>query len=277
MTGERLTTPPHWSDLLQTALQLPGQAGSTYNRFRRFSLGNQALLMMQGLMEPVNTYKGWLALDRQVKRGSKAKAIYVPMFRKELTDKGEEEKRLSGFKLVPSIFGVSETDGEDLPEYEPPHWSKERAMSKLSLIQVRYESLESNSQGYSIARTFAINPVAVYPFKTTLHEFSHIVAGHTVPDQMDEYRTHRGLCEFEAEGSAYLLMNELGSTDQFDAAESRDYIQQWLKGEEPPEPSVKRVFSTADKIYRAGLEEEPEGDEPDAQRNLDSSGQLQAA
>lgn len=276
MTGERLTTPPHWSDLLKTALELPGQAGSTYNRFRRFSLGNQALLMMQGLMEPVNTYKGWLALDRQVKKGSKAKVIYVPMFRKELTDKGEEERRLSGFKLVPSIFGVSETEGEDLPEYQPPHWSKELAMSKLSLIQVPYESLEGNSQGYSIARRFAINPVAVYPFKTTLHEFSHIVAGHTVPDQMDEYRTHRGLCEFEAEGAAYLLMNELGSTDQFDAAESRSYIQTWLQGEEPPESSIKRVFSTADKIYRAGLEE-VEGDEPDAQGNLDSSGQLQAA
>lgn len=276
MTGERLTTPPHWSELLKTALELPGQAGSTYNRFRRFSLGNQALLMMQGLMEPVNTYKGWLALDRQVKRGSKAKAIYVPMFRKEKNEQGDEERRLSGFKLVPSIFGVSETEGEDLPPYEPPHWSKERAMAKLSIIQVAYESLEGNSQGYSIARQFAINPVAVYPFKTTLHEFSHIVAGHTVPDQMDEYRTHRGLREFEAEGAAYLLMNELGATEQFDAAESRDYIATWLQGEEPPESSVKKVFSTADKIYRAGLEE-PEGDEPDAERNLDTSGQLQAA
>jgi hypothetical protein len=71
-------------------------------------------------------------------------------------------------------------------------------------------------------------------------------------------------------------MNELGATEQFDAAESRDYIQSWLRGEEPPESSVKKVFSTADKIYRAGLEEQ-EGDEPDAERNLDTSGQLQAA
>lgn len=276
MTSERLTTPPHWSDLLKTALELPGQAGNTYNRFRRFSLGNQALLMMQGLMEPVNTYKGWLALDRQVKKGSKAKVIYVPMFRKETTEKGDEEKRLSGFKLVPSIFGVSETEGEDLPAYEPPHWSKELAMQKLSITQIPFATLEANAQGFSTGRQLAINPVAVYPFKTTLHEMAHICCGHTVPDQLVEYRTHRGLFEFEAEGSAYLLMNELGSTDQFDAAESRHYIQEWLRGEEPPESSIKRVFSTADKIYRAGLEE-PEGDEPDAQRNLDSSGQLQAA
>ena len=276
MTTQRLTTPPHWSDLLKTALELPGQAGNTYNRFRRFSLGNQALLMMQGLAEPVNTYKGWLALGRQVKKGSRAKAIYVPMFRKELNENGEKEERLTGFKLVPSIFGVSETDGDDLPAYEPPHWSKERAMQKLKIVQVSYESLDGNSQGYSVGRQFAVSPVAVFPFKTTLHELSHIVSGHTTPDELAEYQSHRGLKEFEAEGSAYLLMNELGATEQFSAAESRDYLQTWLQGEEPPESSIKRVFSTADKIYRAGLEEQ-EGDEPDAQRNLDTSGQLQAA
>lgn len=277
MTGERLTTPPHWSDLLRTALELPGQAGSTYNRFKRFSLGNQALLMMQGLMEPVNTYKGWLALGRQVKKGSKAKVIYVPMFRKELNDQGEKEQRLSGFKLVPSMFGVSETDGDDLPEYEPPTWNKERAIKTLKVTQIPFSTMEGNSQGFSVGRNYAINPVAVYPFKTLLHELGHIVSGHTTPDGLDEYRTpHRGIKEFEAEASAYLLMNELDALDQFDAAESRDYIQTWLRGEDPPESSIKRVFGTVDKIYRAGLEE-PEGDEPDAERTVDSSGQLQAA
>ncbi|MGO4470385.1 ArdC-like ssDNA-binding domain-containing protein [Arthrobacter sp. M-10] len=261
MVTERLTTPPHWTELLKTALELPGQAGSTYNRFRRFSLGNQALLMMQGLMEPVNTYKGWLALNRQVKRGSKAKVIYVPMFRKELKDDGEKEQRLSGFKLVPSIFGFSETEGDDLPEYEPPTWSKERAISTLKVTQVAYATIEGNAQGYSVGRQFAINPVAVYPFKTMLHELGHIVSGHTTADGLDEYRTHRGIKEFEAEASAYLLMNELDSLDEFNAPESRDYIQTWLRGEDPHESSIKRVFSTVDKIYRAGLDE-PEDSEP---------------
>lgn len=274
MNSERLTTPPHWSDLLKTALELPGQAGNTYSRFRRLSLGNQALLMMQGVMEPVNTYKGWLALDRQVKRGSKAKAIYVPMFRKEQKDDGEQEQRLTGFKLVPSMFGVSETEGEELPAYEPPHWSKERALHKLAIVQVSYELIDGNTQGYSVGRQFAISPLAVYPFKTLQHELSHIVTGHTTDDGLAEYRTHRGIKEFEAEGSAYLIMNELGATDQFDAAESRAYIQNWLNNQEPDEKSVRRIFTTADRIVKAGM---PEGEEPDDQRNLDSSGQLQAA
>jgi hypothetical protein len=261
MTGERLSTPPHWAELLQTALTLPGHSSGTYSRFRTLSLGNQALLMLQHVFEPVHTYKGWAGLNRQVVKGSKAKVIYVPMFRKELNENGEKEERLTGFKLVPSIFGVSETDGEELPPYEPPHWSKDRAMNKLGINQIPFAHMDGNCQGFSAGKSIAISPVAVYPFKTFLHECSHVVCGHTTPDELAEYQAHRGLKEFEAEGAAYLLMNELGSTDQFNAAESRNYIQIWLRGEEPPESSIKRVFSTADKIYRAGLEE-PKESEP---------------
>ena len=253
---ERLTTHPEWADLLKVALEMPGEAGNTYNRFRRLSFGNQALLMMQGLYEPVHTYKGWLSLGRQVRKGSKAKSIYVPMFRKREDSKGEEREYLSGFKLVPSMFGVSETDGEELPAWDPPTWSRAQALRKLKIQRKRYTLIDGNTQGYSMGQTLAINPVAVYPFKTLIHEMAHIVAGHTTEDQMAEYHHHRGRFEFEAEGTAYLIMNELGALKQFNAAESRNYIQTWLKDETPDEKSVRRVFSTADKILRAGYPEE---------------------
>ena len=100
---------------------------------------------------PVHTFKGWPDLNRHVRKASKAKAIYVPIFRKQKKDNGDEEHRLSGFKLVTCMFAVSDTEGDDLPEYGE----------------------------------------------------------------------HRGIVEFEAEGSAYLIMNELGATDQFGADESR--------------------------------------------------------
>lgn len=260
---ERLTTHPEWADLLKVALEMPGQAGNTYNRFRHLSIGNQALLMMQGLMEPVNTYKGWKALGRQVQKGSKAKSIYVPMFRKKEDSNGEEHEYLSGFKLVPSMFGASETDGDDLPPYSPPKWSQARALRTLKVTKKRYMLVDGNTQGYSSGRELAINPVAVYPFKTLIHELAHIVAGHTSEEQMADYTKHRGLKEFEAEATAYLIMNELGATDQFDAAESRHYIQSWLRSrkERPDEKSIRRVFSTADKILRAGYPEEKKEEE----------------
>jgi len=259
---ERLTTHPEWAELLKVALEMPGEAGNTYSRFRRLSFGNQALLMMQGVFEPVNTYKGWLALERQVKKGSKAKSIYVPMFRKKEDKNGEEQQYLSGFKLVPSMFGVSETEGEELPPWEPPTWSQSTALRKLNIAKVHYSLIDGNTQGYSSGREVAINPVAVYPFKTLIHEMGHIVAGHTSEEQIGEYRTHRGLKEFEAEGTAYLLMNELGLAEKFNASESRAYIQGWLTRSEPPdEKSVRHVFSTAEKILRAGYPVEEKKEE----------------
>jgi antirestriction protein ArdC len=255
-TPERLTTHPEWHELLKAALEMPGEAGNTYNRFRRLSLGNQVLLMMQGLFEPVHTYKGWTGLGRQVRKGSKAKSIYVPMFRKKEDKNGEEHQFLSGFKLVPSMFGVSETDGDELPPYEPPTWSKERAMAKLGITERPFDLIDGNVQGYSTGKEVAINPVAVYPFKTLMHELGHIVAGHTSEEQMADYQSHRGLKEFEAEAAAYLILNELGALEQFNAGESRNYIQTWLRDQKPDEKSVRHVFSTADKILRAGYPEE---------------------
>ncbi|CAH0155706.1 hypothetical protein SRABI26_00824 [Arthrobacter sp. Bi26] len=124
-----------------------------------------------------------------------------------------------------------------------------------------YQSLNGNAKGYSRHRRFAINPVAAYPFKTIQHELSHIVHGHTTDEKLAEYGNHRGIFQFEAEGSAYLIMNKSGATDQFDADESRHYVQSWLQGNKPDEKRIRRVFSTADRIIKAGREEPQEKQE----------------
>ena len=82
----------------------------------------------------------------------------------------------------------------------------------------------------------------------------HIVLGHTQEGRHQEYLQHRGLFEFEAEGTAYLVMNEIGAHDQFDAGDSRAYIQEWLRNERPGDDSIGRVFTAADKILKAGME-----------------------
>ncbi len=68
----------------------------------------------------------------------------------------------------------------------------------------------------------------------------------------DEYVLHRGLMEFEAEGMAYLIMNEFNLLDDETASHSRGYIWYWLQDEQPPEKSIQRVFRAADAILRAG-------------------------
>jgi hypothetical protein len=93
----------------------------------------------------------------------------------------------------------------------------------------------------------AVNPTAAYPAKTMLHELAHLALGHCKGG--DE--THRGVAEFEAEATAYLVAKEL-ELIAWDAAESRAYIQGWLGGAEVTEDHITRVFAAVNKILAAG-------------------------
>lgn len=108
---------------------MPGSLGNTCSRFYNYSFGNQVLLYIQGVTEPVATYNRWKELGRQVQKGSKAKTIMRPTFVKERDDDGQERQKLKGFRYVRCLFTVSETEGDELPPAEPRDWSRERAMA----------------------------------------------------------------------------------------------------------------------------------------------------
>jgi N-terminal domain of anti-restriction factor ArdC len=69
------TTDIDWRATLAEALNAPGALGDTYTRFYNYSFLNQIRLMMQGVCEPVATYKRWQELGRQIRKGSKAKVV----------------------------------------------------------------------------------------------------------------------------------------------------------------------------------------------------------
>ena len=241
-----------WAELLDHALTVPGNLGNTYSRFHNYSMFNCYLLYLQGVSEPVAPYKRWLSLGRQVQKGSKARTIMLPLFYKTKNDKGEEVQKLKGFKYKACLFPVSETTGEELPPYEVPGWSPDAALRELDIEEVPFKLIDGNTAGYSFERKLAINPVAPYPLKTMAHELAHIVLGHTQPDFHQEYAQHRGLAEFQAEATAYLVMNELEQLEEMNASESRAYIQNWLRGEHPDEKAIRKVFGAADTILKAG-------------------------
>lgn len=248
----------NWPRLLEEALTLEGSMSGIYERFVPYSFGNQMLLHMQGVEEPVNTFKRWADMGRQVLRGSKAKAIMVPLIYKTKNEAGQDEERLRGFKLKNCLFTVSDTEGDELPPAEPIDWSKPRAIGALALTEVPFTLLDGNIQGFSFDRNISVSPVAAYPMKTWLHEAAHIVSGHTTEAGLAEYRQHQGIYELEAEGSAYILVNELEITEQSDLAESRAYIRGWLGRDEAPDTSVRRIFKTSDTIIKAGRVAVPE-------------------
>jgi hypothetical protein len=133
-------------------------------------------------------------------------------------------------------------------------------MNNLDITEHKFRKGDGNVQGYSHDRQFAINPLAEAPFKTMVHEWAHILLGHTAPDY--PYAAHQGIAEFQAEAVSLLTCHEL-DIEGFDASSSRAYIQQWLKGgaseylTETGELAVtdhvvREVFSVTDKILVAG-------------------------
>lgn len=235
-------------------LTVEGSMSDTYCRMHQYSMGNCALFLVQGIPpQPVATYKGWEAVGRHVTKGAKAKWVLRPIDVK-LKNREDEDGNpihVRRFKLVRAIFPLEATNGEPLPKMETPAWSQERALTTLDITEVPFATFDSNTQGYSQGRTFAINPVAKWPKKTLQHELGHIVLGHT-DLEFHDYQMHRGVREFQAEGTAHLVMNELDMVNDFDPAESRGYLQGWLRGETPSDEQIRQVFKATDVILKAG-------------------------
>lgn len=246
---------PKPQELLEALFDIPGSVGETYSRLHRYSPRNIGFLALQGCPPaPVATYKRWSELGFQVQKGEKAYSILRPInVRVEAKDESEDDKMIQKFKVVRALFHYGQVAGDgELPPYEPPHWSLDRALETLDIEQVPFQSYEGNIGGYALDRTIAINSLAPFPLRTTLHEISHVEHGHTSPDGLAEYAEHRGSMEFEAEASAFVVLKELGALDEATANVSRGYVQGHMRNERPTEPSLKRVLNVATRALNAG-------------------------
>ena len=264
-----------WKATLIAALNSPGALGNTFTRFYNYSFLNQIRLMMQGVNEPVATYRRWSELGFQVQKGSKAKTVLAPVLvtkrdketgKPVLTESGKTQQILIGFKESHTVFAFSDTDGEELPEIAYPAWDLEKALAALGIKREKFRTTDGNTAGYSHTnkagqKFVAVNPATTYPAHTMLHEIAHMVLGHTA----EEYRQHRGIMEFEAEATAHLLAIELQlSESDWDASESRAYLDHWVGNDlvwdeeigtsniDNADKHYARVFSAVNKILVAG-------------------------
>ncbi|MBM4646562.1 hypothetical protein GS464_29545 [Rhodococcus hoagii] len=199
-------------------------------------------------------------MNRQVTKGASAYYIQRPILIKtgEKDEETGEEKKIQRFKPVKSVFPVSMTEGEPLPELELPEWSRTRMLGALSIREVAFESFDGNKQGYSIGRDLAVNPAAKYPEKTFFHEAGHITLGHTEPGSYEEYKQHRGRKEVAAEAVSHLVMNELGLMTPEMASVSRAYIQSWGKDVKLEDQEVRAIFKATDLVIESGREKKDE-------------------
>ena len=93
---------PKWSALLVEAVNKSGLIMDAYSAFHNYSIGNQLLAIVQchlrGLEPgPINTFPGWQALGRNVKRGERALTLCMPITRKRRDDEADEEHIFTNF------------------------------------------------------------------------------------------------------------------------------------------------------------------------------------
>jgi hypothetical protein len=277
--------------LMHECLSNPGVLSDVYSRYYPYSFCNRILMTMQlaergELAQPVATFKHWQSLGRQVRvRDEHGQPIK--------SDTGQNKSKLIGFTLRRGPFAHSDTDpipGTDDKSLEPPasadaitlQFLRERLLTEeLDVREAPHDDIDGNSQGYASRRTVHISPVAAYPLKTFLHEVSHVLHGHVndpdaptpspiVPGLTPatgptagniaaaDSRSHRGIVEFQAEATAYLVLGALEvdgriTSTQWDPAASRGYVQHWLNGTglTPTESEIRRCFTVADKILGA--------------------------
>lgn len=246
-----------FSDYLKDIVTKEGVLSNCYSMFHNYSILNQ--LMASGQLQargqnlaPIASYKRWQELGRQVKKGSKAIALLMPVLvNKKDAEGNKTDDKLQVFVTRNNWFSLDDTEGEDFkPEVKIAAWNKEKAMEALNIKEIEFQKVNGNSQGYARDREIAINPLAALPHKTRFHELAHVVLGHTSEGLMsDSEFTPKNIKEVEAESVAYILCDLLGLEG---AKESRGYIQHWLNSDTIPDKSAQKIFGAADKILKAG-------------------------
>jgi antirestriction protein ArdC len=260
-----------WAQLLHSAIHTPGKLLAAYTAFHNYSFGNALLALTQCHRRnlepgPLNTYRGWLELKRQVRKGEKGLSLCMPVtYKKRVTSNAPEEspeaieeshdETRQRFVFRNYWFVLAQTEGEAPYEQAIPGFDLDAALQSLDITRTPFDEINGNVQGFAHQREIAVSPIAELPLKTTLHEMAHVALGHTTSQKLvDVEHMDRNIREVEAEAVALICCESLGLPG---AEAARGYIQHWLQGErEIPNHSAARIFSAAQTILKAGSSKE---------------------
>lgn len=224
---------------------------TTQARFHKYSFLNVLWLSVQtskrGMpLSQVAGFNTWKDMGRFVRKGEKALNVLAPIVVKK-TD--EERRVLVGFKVV-SVFELSQTDGEPLPEIShnlegdgaeyKALADKLVAFSADNGVPVSFEDCGSALGEYNtVNKTIRIRP-GMSDLQTA-SVLAHEVA-HSILHADEEDRHSRPEMETEAESTAFVVMNALGlDTSKF----AFGYVAGWSKGDHD---LVRKV---ADRVQKA--------------------------
>src|SRR4051812_28786273 len=183
-------------------------------KFHNYSFGNVLLILAQKPdASRVAGYRTWQSMNRYVRKGEKSIGILAPL-KKKITDHetGDERWGLYGFRRA-SVFDISSTEGEPLPEVPVPVLDSEaggelyarlEAVAQAEGLTVvrgheRFGAREQMQGFYERDnRLIALREASQLQMTKTLgHELGHHFAKHTESGPASET---------EAEGIAYVVL-----------------------------------------------------------------------
>ena len=235
-------------------------------RFHRYSLRNVMLIAWQ---KPAATHVAgfhtWKKLGRFVKKGEKGIFIVAPIIRRKTKDSeqnhADESSMPAGFRLA-YVFDISQTEGEELPEFSTVHGDPREFRDRLALlvtkqgITIEYSSDIAPARGTSAGGKITLLPgqSAAEEFATLAHELAHEMMHRT------ERRSIISRCvrETEAEAVAYVVSHAIG-LDTGSAAQ--DYIQLYDGDAKLLTESLEYIQQTANAILQ-GIGTEGESSPP---------------
>ena len=249
---ESLTSGDDWKRMLELA-----------SRFHHYSANNVFLIMLQRPdATRVAGYRTWQSMGRQVWKGEHGIRILAPChYRYKVTDDDGTETAHVGIRgfTTATVFDVSQTEGEELPDVRPELLEGDDVAGLWDALSVQVKAA-----GYTVERgdcfgangrtDHSVRTVRVradvsdaQAAKTLCHELAHVMLH---PDTA-EYFQCRGRSEVEAESVAYLVCQAAGLvTDGY----SWPYIAHWSDGEaKVVQETAGRVLDAARSIL-AGLE-----------------------
>ena len=254
---------------------------STMSKFHNYSFNNTLLIAMQ---KPEATlvagYQAWQKnFNRHVNKGEKGIRILAPAPYKikEERDKldpvtgeivldkdgmpqtEEVEVKIPAFRAV-SVFDISQTDGEPIPELEAKELLSTvegyedfiKAITYVAPVPIGFEDIPGDSKGYfnTVENRIAVQEgmSESQTLKTMVHETAHSMLHNKEVNKEDILAPakDRNTKEVEAESIAYTVCQHFGiDTSEY----SFGYIAGWSSGKD-----MKELKSSLDTIRRTASE-----------------------
>lgn len=222
----------------------------TMSIFHQYSFRNVMLIAVQ---KPNATHVAgfhtWKKLGRYVKKGENGIVIIAPLvYRKETVEEDDNRSNvteINGFKGV-YVFDISQTDGDDLPEFASvqgnPTLYQEKLDRFISSSGITLEYSDTlHSYGISKKGTIVIRSglSPAQDFSVKVHELAHEFLHHSAEKLSKTQK------ETEAEAVAFVICQSIGLNTN---TAFSDYIQLYKGNKEMLISSFQRIKNVSSRI-----------------------------